>query len=143
MGETIEVPQKRGITQKLLDGVERLGNRVPHPTVIFITLCGVVIVLSQILYMFDIGVTYEVAVRPPVPVEIDYDLGGSEVPHETLPPEANYEPDHGYEIVTEHTDIRSLLTADGIRFIFTSFVSNFANFSVVAVIFVAMIGVGV
>ena len=35
------------------------------------------------------------------------------------------------------------MTVDGIRFIFTSFVNNFANFSVVAVIFVAMIGVGV
>jgi aminobenzoyl-glutamate transport protein len=32
---------------------------------------------------------------------------------------------------------------EGIRFIFTSFVSNFANFTVVATIFVAMIGVGV
>src|SRR4029453_10880807 len=39
--------------------------------------------------------------------------------------------------------VRSLLTVDGLRFIFTSFVQNFANFSVVAVIFVAMIGVGV
>lgn len=43
----------------------------------------------------------------------------------------------------DRTAIRSLLTAEGIRFIFTSFVSNFANFSVVAVIFVAMLGVGV
>ena len=39
--------------------------------------------------------------------------------------------------------IRSLLSVDGIRFLFTSFVSNFAGFSVVSVIFVAMIGVGV
>src|SRR5690606_23293901 len=36
-----------------------------------------------------------------------------------------------------------LLTVEGLRFIFTSFVSNFAGFSVVAVIFVAMLGVGV
>src|SRR5690606_1738918 len=32
---------------------------------------------------------------------------------------------------------------DGIRFIFTSFVSNFAGFSVVAVVFIAMMGAGV
>ena len=38
---------------------------------------------------------------------------------------------------------RACSPVDGIRFIFTSFVSNFASFSVVAVIFVAMIGVGV
>ena len=43
----------------------------------------------------------------------------------------------------ETTEIENLISADGVRFIFSSFVSNFANFSVVAVIFVAMIGVGV
>ena len=32
---------------------------------------------------------------------------------------------------------------DGIRFLFTSFVLNFADFSVVAVIFVSMMGIGV
>ena len=37
--------------QKLLDGVERVGNKVPHPAVIFIILIGIVIVLSHILYL--------------------------------------------------------------------------------------------
>ena len=46
-------------------------------------------------------------------------------------------------IETVTIPIKSLLNADGIRFIFTSFVPNFAGFGVVAVIFVAMIGVGV
>ena len=44
---------------------------------------------------------------------------------------------------TETTEVKSLLSIAGLRFIFSSFVTNFANFSVVAVIFVAMIGVGV
>ena len=35
-----------------------------------------------------------------------------------------------------------MLTIDGIRFIFTSFVPNFQNFGVVAVTFIAMIGAG-
>jgi aminobenzoyl-glutamate transport protein len=48
-----------------------------------------------------------------------------------------------FEIVQETTSIRSLLGGDGIRFIFSSFVNNFASFSVVAVVFIAMIGVGV
>ena len=43
----------------------------------------------------------------------------------------------------ETTAIESLLSVDGIRFLFTSLVSNFSSFSVVAVILVAMIGVGV
>ena len=51
--------------------------------------------------------------------------------------------DDELEIVQETTSIESLLSTDGIRFIFSSFVNNFASFSVVAVVFVAMIGVGV
>ena len=37
----------------------------------------------------------------------------------------------------------SLLSVEGIRFIFTSFVPNFAGFGVVAVTFVALMGAGV
>jgi aminobenzoyl-glutamate transport protein len=29
--------------QKLLDGIETVGNKVPHPAVIFFILCGLVI----------------------------------------------------------------------------------------------------
>ena len=39
--------------------------------------------------------------------------------------------------------IRGLLSVEGIRFIFTSFVANFAGFGVVAVTFVALMGAGV
>ena len=39
--------------------------------------------------------------------------------------------------------IQSLLTTEGVRFIFTSFVPNFAGFGVVAVTFVALMGAGV
>ena len=38
---------------------------------------------------------------------------------------------------------RSLLTGDGIRFMFTGVVQNFMNFTAVGVIIVAMLGVGV
>ena len=62
--------------------------------------------------------------------------GGTQVPG-TLP-----DPDD-VAIRTETTAIQSLLSVDGIRFLFTSLVSNFSSFSVVAVILVAMIGVGV
>ena len=39
--------------------------------------------------------------------------------------------------------VRGLLTAEGIRFIFTSFVTNFQGFGVVAITFIAMMGAGV
>lgn len=133
-------PPKRGITQKMLDGIETLGNKVPHPAVIFLILCGLIIVLSHVLYLFDTSVTYDVVEPAAVVVEEDY-VGGSVVPNVPVPLE-DYA-DVPLEVHEETTEVESLLTSDGIRFLFTSFVSNFANFSVVAVVFVAMIGVGV
>jgi aminobenzoyl-glutamate transport protein len=38
--------------------------------------------------------------------------------------------------------VKGLLQGDGIRYLFTSFVSNFRNFSAVAIILVVMVGVG-
>ncbi len=130
----------RSFSQKLLDRIETVGNKVPHPAIIFLGLCVLVIVLSAALALFDVSVTYEVAETPPVQVE-ETELAGSIQPEAVVPPfsEIDEEP----EIRTQTTKIESLLSVDGIRFIFTSFVQNFANFSVVAVIFVAMIGVGV
>jgi aminobenzoyl-glutamate transport protein len=99
--------------QKLLDGVERVGNQVPHPAVIFVILMGIVIVLSHILYLMGAKVAYEV-INPDT---------------------------HKIEKMT--TMARSLLTIDGIRFMYTGVVQNFMNFQAVGVIIVAMVGVGV
>ena len=126
--------------QRVLDGIEKVGNKVPHPAIIFVGLCVLVIVLSAILAAFDVSVTYDVAVQPPLLAEQEY-VGGSVVPEPEISPD-QYLNDE-MEIVQETTEIESLLNADGIRFIFSSFVNNFASFSVVAVVFVAMIGVGV
>jgi aminobenzoyl-glutamate transport protein len=98
--------------QKLLDVVERVGNKVPHPAVLFFLLIVLVILLSHGLQLLGLSVSYQ-----------------------RLKPET-----HKPEAVT--TAIRSLLSADGIRFIFTSVVPNFINFGPVGIIMVAMIGVG-
>jgi len=45
----VEAPATRGFTQKMLDGIEKAGNKVPHPAVIFLGLCLLVIVLSAIM----------------------------------------------------------------------------------------------
>ncbi len=135
-----EEPPKRGGMQRLLDGIEKVGNKVPHPAIIFVGLCVLVIVLSAILAAFDVSVTYDVAVQPPLVAEQVY-VGGSVVPEPQISPE-QYLNDE-MDIVQETTEIESLLSADGVRFLFSSFVNNFASFSVVAVVFVAMIGVGV
>ena len=43
--------------QRFLDGVEKVGNMVPHPVVIFLILIGIVIVLSAVLSLFGAAVT--------------------------------------------------------------------------------------
>ena len=101
-------PQASGF----LAAVERVGNKVPHPAIIFFWLIGIVIVLSAIFGALGTSVTYE-----------GYDEGLG-------------------EIVTQTSSVRSLLAPDGIRFMFTSPVGNFLGFTGVGVILVAMIGVG-
>lgn len=133
-------PEKRSFVQRLLDGIERVGNRVPHPAIIFLALCGLVIVLSAVLAAIDVSVTYDVVEPPPVEAEAE-ELGGSDEPDIGTLPEDYL--DEQLEVEQETTEIESLLSADGVRFLFSSFVDNFDAFSVVAVVFVAMIGVGV
>ena len=131
---------KRSFLQKMLDGIERVGNKVPHPVLMFLYLIAFIIVLSHVLYMLGVSVTSEVAVPVPVEVRPNYYEDSSAA---TIAGAGEVLYDQQFEIQQETIPIRSLLTMDGIRFIFTSFVPNFAGFSVVAVIFVSMIGIGV
>ena len=125
--------------ERMLDGIERLGNKMPDPAILFIWLCIGVIVLSQILYWADIKVTYEVIKPPAIPTEETY-YGGSTVPVDVGPTEAA--PPAAYHIEREVAKVQGLLTTKGVRFLFTSFVDNFRNFAAVTIILVVMIGVG-
>lgn len=122
-----------------LNTVERLGNKVPHPVLMFLYLIIGVILLSHILYVLGVSVTEEIAV--PVPYEGQLDFYEDTTEPIAGHPSEPYDTDY---VIEERTiPIRSLLTTEGIRFLFTSFVPNFAGFSVVAVVFVAMMGAGV
>src|SRR5688500_173468 len=87
--------------QRFLDGVEKVGNMVPHPVVIFLILIAIVIALSALLSAFGAAVTFE------------------RINAET------------HEIETATTEIRSLLNADGIRFLYASLIPNFMSFTAV------------
>ncbi|NTX06840.1 AbgT family transporter [Myxococcus sp. CA040A] len=110
--QTETPPKKKGL-ERILDTVERVGNKVPHPAVIFVALIGIVILLSHVFYMMGASVTYQ-----------------------TINPET-----HAPEETTAAA--KSLLTGDGLRFMFEGVVQNFMNFNAVGVIIVAMLGVGV
>lgn len=129
---------KGGFTQRMLDGIEKLGNKVPHPVLMFLYLIIIVIVLSHIMYLMGISVTEQIAVPVPVDVEFDY-YEDTTAPGVSVPAEPY---DEDYVIEERTIAIRSLLTVEGLRFLFSSFVRNFQGFGVVAVTFIAMMGAG-
>ena len=132
---TAEKPKTGG----WLGTVERIGNKVPHPVLMFLYLIIGVIVLSAVMDALGVSVTEQIAIPITNGVETDFYADTTE-PLEAFPTEP-YDTD--FEIQERTIEINSLLNVEGIRFIFTSFVSNFAGFSVVAVVFVAMMGAGV
>jgi aminobenzoyl-glutamate transport protein len=111
--KTLDTTSPKTMMQRVLDTVERVGNSVPHPIVIFLILIAIVLVLSHILYMLGATVTYQV-----------------------IDPDTN-------KIETATTTANSLLTADGIRHIYTRLVPNLMGFTAVGLLIVAMMGVGV
>ncbi|GAA4344885.1 AbgT family transporter [Angustibacter luteus] len=134
--ESAESAESRG----LLGWIERVGNKIPHPAMIFLGLIFGVIILSAILAWAGVSVTTEVAEPQGTTVTQTDTDAGSTYPSVERPPEQAV-PE--YDVKTETIEAKSLLSADGIRHMFTTVVQNFNDFGVVAVILVAMIGVGV
>ncbi len=130
-------PGKPSFMDKLLNTVERVGNKVPHPVLMFFYLILGVIVLSVVLSLLGVSVTELIAV--PVTVEVTPDFY-EDVSEYTLSGAGIKDVD--YEIVEQTTAIRSLLSIEGIRFIFESFVPNFQGFGALAVTLIAMMGAG-
>ena len=105
--------ENKSLLQRALDIVEAVGNRVPHPAVIFLILIALVVVISQILAALQVSVSYQVL---------------------------NVET---HQLDDATASANSLLTAAGIRFIYTSLIPNFMGFSAVGLMIVAMVGAGV
>ena len=93
--------------ERILDGIERAGNKMPHPAILFLLLCGAVIVVSQVLFWFDVKATYQVVTTPPVPTEQTY-FGGSIQPTDVGPSEP--EPATDYKLETQTAQVKGLLT---------------------------------
>jgi aminobenzoyl-glutamate transport protein len=122
----------------LLDRIEALGNKVPHPVLMFLYLIIGVIILSTILAFFDVQVTETIAVPDDTAVTADFYEDSTQPIFVEPPP---YGEDWHLEEVT--IGVQPLLSVDGIRFMFTSFVPNFTGFAVVGIAFIALMGAGV
>ena len=108
-----EIAAPKTVMQKFLDGVEKVGNMVPHPVIIFLILIAIVIALSAVLSLFGAAVSFE-----------------------------RINPDT-HQVEMASTEIRSLLNADGIRFMYSALIPNFMSFTAVGLMIAAMIGAGV
>lgn len=130
------------VMQRFLDGVEKVGNLVPHPVLIFLILILIVIALSHLLAMLEIGVTFDAIVPQPP------ESTGTVEYHPSM-----YEPsgvietrvmdEKNYTIERQTVSAKSLITADGIRFIYSSLIPSFMGFTAVGLMIAAMIGAGV
>ena len=109
----VSEPQKRNAFSRFLDGVEWLGNLLPHPVTLFAVLAAGIVVLSGIFGWMGLAV---VDPRP---------AGAPGVAEDGM------------------IRAVSLMNGDGLRRIFTNLVDNFTSFAPLGVVLVAMIGVGV
>jgi len=128
---------KKGMMQKFLDGVEKVGNKVPHPVIIFLILIAIVLVLSHILYLTGASVSYQVIVEDTQ--EVLLQSTGSEILDVEVKNVKAAQP-HLKQVTTT---ARSLLTVSGIRDMYTRLIPNFMGFTAIGLLIVAMIGVGV
>lgn len=106
-----DIKKKR--TNGLLAMVEKLGNTLPHPAMIFVIFIAIVAIASYICAKFDVAVNYTVLDRTT------------------------------NEIKDITSYVVNLLEPDGIRYMFTSVVENFTGFAPLGTVLVALLGVGV
>lgn len=106
-----EEANKESLFGRFLLLIEKYGNKMPQPTTLFVLLATVVVILSDVMYRM-----------------------GSSVSLELLDPATG---------MTESTIIsaESLLSADGIRFMFENAVTNFTGFAPVGVVLVTLFGI--
>ena len=103
--------KKQGWLSRCLNGIERVGNALPHPVTLFAIFALAVVVISAICAAMGVSATGNL-------------VSGGELKETTV------------------TAV-SLLTKDGLQYMFTSAVNNFTTYAPLGMVLVAMLGVGV
>ena len=105
-------PEKKdGLLTRCLNGIERVGNALPHPVTLFAIFALAVVIISAICAALGVSATGNL-------------VSGGELKETTV------------------TAV-SLLTKEGLQYIFTSAVNNFTTYAPLGMVLVAMLGVGV
>ncbi|GAM69939.1 multidrug efflux pump component mtrF [Vibrio ishigakensis] len=106
-------PPKKPLFTRFLDGVEYLGNLLPHPITLFAIFCVGILVLSGIAGYFEVSV---------------------------MDPRPEGAPGRAADGVIQ---VVSLLNGEGLRLIVTNLVTNFTGFAPLGTVLVAMLGVAI
>lgn len=135
----------------LLDRLERIGNSLPEPALLFAILAAVVVVLSAI------GATLDWKVQPTLPKLLTQPVldaaGRPAMDSSGLPLVTPKLDERGQPIVAlvgqidkegnpVHLRPKSLLTSDGVYWMLSSMVRNFTGLPALGLVFVSMLGIG-
>lgn len=126
-------PPRRGV----LDWIEWLGNKLPEPSLLFALLALVVVLLSALGSAMEWSVQ---PVKPALQMQDVVQADGGTMQQPVLG--ANGRPE--LDLVESGAPIqpRSLLTADGLYWMLSSALRNFALMPALPLIFTAMLGIG-
>ena len=136
---------KTARSRGVLDWIEWAGNKLPDPSILFMLLALTVILLSAVGSAADWSVQ---PVKPQVVMETQRDAQGNALTDATgtvlQAPKKDAAGNIQIELVESGAplEVKSLLTADGIYWMFSSMLRNFAQMPALPLIFVAMLGIG-
>lgn len=102
---------KVSLYNRCLNGIERVGNGLPHPVILFAIFALAIVVISAVCAALGVSATGNL-------------VSGGELKETTV------------------TAV-SLLTKEGLAYMFTSAVNNFTTYAPLGMVLVAMLGVGV
>lgn len=134
-----------GALARFLDLIERVGNKLPEPSILFAIMAAIVIVVSAIGAAADWRVQPVRVVPAMTPL---LDASGNAVLKADGTPEMIVTLDERGRPVRTTEDVgapltpRSLLTSEGVYWMLSSMVRNFTGLPALGLVFVAMLGIG-
>jgi aminobenzoyl-glutamate transport protein len=140
-------PEKQSNNNKrgVLDWIEWAGNKLPEPSILFALLALTVIILSAVGSAAGWSVQ---PVKPEIVMEAQLDANGIQVRDAAGEVVQVAKKDENGQIKVDLVEsgapleVKSLLTADGIYWMFSSMLRSFAHMPALPLIFVSMLGIG-
>lgn len=105
--------EKKSFMVKCLDGIEYVGNKLPHPVTLFAIFCLAIAIISAICEMMGVSVTETLINKTTMEMEL--------------------------QTITA----TSLLNPAGFKYMLESAVTNFTSFAPLGVVLVGMLGIGI